>query len=42
MGLKSKVHTFTKISAEKGLGDALLTARSRLLHPFAPDEPALS
>ena len=41
MGLKSKVHTFTKISAEKGLGDALLTARSRLLHPFSPDEPAL-
>ncbi len=41
MSLKSKVHTFTKISAEKGLGDALLTARSRLLHPFAPDEPAL-
>ena len=41
MGLKSKVHTFTKISAEKGLGDALLTARSRLLHPFAPDEPVL-
>jgi len=35
------MHTFTKISAEKGLGDALLTARSRLLHPFAPDEPAL-
>ena len=41
MGLKSKMHTFTKISAERGLGDALLTARSRLLHPFAPDEPAL-
>ena len=41
MGLKSKMHTFTKISAEKGLGDALLTARSRLLHPFAPDEAAL-
>ena len=41
MSLKSKVQTFTKISAEKGLGDALLTARSRLLHPSAPDEPAL-
>jgi FkbM family methyltransferase len=41
MSLKSKVQTFTKISAEKGLGDALLTAGSRLLHPFAPDEPAL-
>jgi FkbM family methyltransferase len=41
MGLKSKIQTFTKIRTEKGLGNALLTARSRLFHPFAPDEPAL-
>ena len=41
MGLKRKVQTFTKIRTEKGLGNALLTARSRILHPFAPDEPAL-
>lgn len=41
MGLKSKMQTFTKIRTEKGLGNALLTARSRILHPFAPDEAAL-